>query len=129
VPTSAGFGTFLDQAVDDNANGLTDRIVVTVPVNVQIAGQYRFALELKGSNGKLLEGRSNLALATGAQQVSASFDVMDIIRELGVDGPYQRVNAILARQTATPHCSIGRPESGDEPDLHDLFPRQRHIFI
>lgn len=101
IQPSASLGTLQDQAVDDNANGLPDRIVVAAPVTVQIAGDYEFEVTLKASNGKETSARGTATLGIGAQQISASFRVAVIIRELGVNGPYQRLDAVLVRRTST----------------------------
>ncbi|HEV7398512.1 MAG TPA: Calx-beta domain-containing protein [Pyrinomonadaceae bacterium] len=97
LPPLADFVSFADSGVDDNANGLFDRIVVTTNLNVQRAGNYQFSLNLEASNGSTATGRGSASLATGSGQLKISFAANDI-RALAVNGPYTLKDAILTFQ-------------------------------
>ncbi|MCC6365505.1 MAG: hypothetical protein IT165_18480 [Bryobacterales bacterium] len=97
----ASFTSFQDQGVDDDGNGLVDRIVSTAFVSVQTSGDYEYALQLRASNGKTLLAVSKVSLSPGSQQIALNFAAKDILETLGVNGPYQRVRAQLVRRDAT----------------------------
>ena len=94
LPSLASFISFSDAGVDDNGNGLFDRIVVTANVNVQAAGNYRFAISLTSSSGTRINASSSSLLAQGIQQISVSFPAASVA-SLGVNGPYSRKDATL----------------------------------
>ncbi|MBL8229298.1 MAG: hypothetical protein JNL98_12500 [Bryobacterales bacterium] len=95
---SASFVSFQDQAVDENANGLFDRVVTTADVTVASAGTYRFELGLRAANGKTIVRSATASLGVGPGQISVRFSAMEIVKLLGVDGPYTRTGARLLRQ-------------------------------
>lgn len=94
-PPTAFFISFEDHALDDNANGATDSIVTKAIVSVVTPGIYEFRLRLKGRNGKSISASSKASLPAGISQISAPFPAKWILADLGVDGPYERVNASL----------------------------------
>jgi hypothetical protein len=94
-PSTANFTSFQDQVFDDDGNGLFDRLVTTATVNVQTPGNYLFAVQLQASNGNTLSAKIQAALTVGTSQVAVTFTADDIIRTLGVDGPYTRRSAAL----------------------------------
>ncbi len=93
-PPLASFVSFADAGMDDNSNGLFDRVVVTATANVQQAGNYRFEISLVAGNGAETTAANVATLATGSQAISASFTAAQLI-DLGVDGPYAMKNATL----------------------------------
>jgi Tol biopolymer transport system component len=106
----ANFVSFQDAGVDDDANGLIDRIVVTATVDIRVAGNYRFNLTLVAGNGSEITASALAALQTGPQQISVSFSAQDIYG-LNVDGPYQMKNAILTLQDETDASMASRREA------------------
>src|ERR1051325_6507275 len=70
LPPLASFTSFSDAGVDDNGNGLFDRVVVTANLQVQQAGNYRLELTLLASNGQQTSSSSTATLAIGAQQMT-----------------------------------------------------------
>ncbi|MBL8229297.1 MAG: hypothetical protein JNL98_12495 [Bryobacterales bacterium] len=111
APT-ATFVSFQDQAIDDNGNGLSDRIVTTANLSVLTAGVYRFAIHLKGSNSRVLLGSTTGELGVGSTYLSVSFTAKEIRTLLGVNGPYQRVNATLTRVSDEEAVADVRAEAG-----------------
>jgi len=85
--TSTFSGTFADSKVDDNANGLTDRLRISVGLNIGSAADYDVSLTLLASNGKSIKAGKIAALSVGAGSVDVDFFAADI-RTLEVDGPY-----------------------------------------
>jgi hypothetical protein len=83
----ASFSSFSDS---QQAGG----IVVTANVSVQTAGTYRFDLQLQASNGRISSQTTQATLATGSQQIAATFSNQQLFT-LGVNGPYERINAVL----------------------------------
>jgi hypothetical protein len=94
LPPLAGFNSFSDAGVDDNGNGLIDRVAVTATVQVQSAGNYRLELSLAASNGREARASATANLLAGVQQITASFSATQV-SGLGVDGPYTIKNATL----------------------------------
>ena len=90
----ATFDSFTDFGVDDNSDGLLDRILITSNLSVQRAGRYQFSLSLVASNGAVVKSESSADLLVGNSQLSVSFSAATIL-SLGVDGPYQIKDALL----------------------------------
>lgn len=94
IGPAATFGSFSDTAVDDNANGRPDRIVITATVNVQTTGNYFFTIQLLESNSAKLLSKARATLQAGTRQIEASFDIAEL-RSLNANGPYTLKNAEL----------------------------------
>lgn len=97
LPPRARFKAFSDQGVDDNSNGLIDRVVVATDLDVQTAGRYQFGVTLTGSNKGRINASTVADVPAGTTQVAASFSAVDIA-SLGVDGPYVMNDAVLTYQ-------------------------------
>ncbi len=80
-------GTLTNQGVDDNSNGLFDRVVVTAQANVTVAGDFALNVTLRTPGGQTLLGHGVATLATGLQTIAASFAAPDILAA-GENGPY-----------------------------------------
>ena len=103
---NASLGAFSDAPVDANGNGLTDIVNVTAAVTVQSAGSYRFTMNLRATNGMTMAASGTAALAAGPQQVTVGFPASGLIG-LGVDGPYERVSALLLQEVGTSEAVAG----------------------
>ena len=90
----ATFDSFSDSGVDDDADGLFDRLRINANLSVQQAGSYQFSVTLVASNGSTIKSEAFATLATGSQQMSISFAAATVL-ELGVDGPYTIKDAVL----------------------------------
>ncbi|MBL8175053.1 MAG: hypothetical protein JNK48_10300 [Bryobacterales bacterium] len=99
-PATASFLAFQDQAIDDNSNGLTDRIVTTATLNIAAAGKYRLHMYLKAGNGKSLLASTAATLPAGGAQMSLTFPAKEIVALLGAGGPYEKTNAVLVYEKA-----------------------------
>ena len=90
----AHFVSFQDTAIDDNGDGVIDRVLVTAKVNVTAPGKYQFGISLGGLAGAVIKANSSTSLNAGDQQVTAEFAPAAFAR-LGQDGPYTRQDAVL----------------------------------
>lgn len=98
----ASFVSFRDAGVDDDGNGLIDRVTITATVDVRQAGSYRFNVTLAAANGAEAKANGVALLQAGTQQISASFPASDIYG-LNANGPYQIKNALLTFQDDPDH--------------------------
>lgn len=94
TPATARFVSFRSEGRDDDGDGLIDEVLVTAGVDVQVAGQYQFALTLVAANGQKTNTQTLADLSQGAQQISVSFPAQDILR-LGANGPYSLTEGLL----------------------------------
>ena len=105
-------GAFSDAPVDTDGNGLTDRIDVTVDVNVHTPGSYRFSMSLRSGKDDTVDERATMTLAAGPQRITLGFPAADLIR-MGADGPYERVSALLREtgpdETVAAYLADGGP--------------------
>ncbi len=84
---TARIESLYDAAVDDDGDGLPDRIAVTAAVNVTKAGNYQLLVNLAAGNGSQATARPSAKLAQGRTLFDASFAFADL-NALGADGPY-----------------------------------------
>jgi hypothetical protein len=108
---SATLGSITSSVVDDNGNGLWDRLLVTAAVSVQTSGSYIFSAALQASNGQVIWTTATAALTTGPGQVQATFQSGSII-SLGVDGPYEIVGVALVLDGSPQVVAGQNPDSG-----------------
>jgi hypothetical protein len=95
--TAAGFavvnppgllnGAVHDQGVDDDFDGLTDRVVFDLGTQTAAAGRYRAFVHLKTAGGQIVVGSSEADLPAGAGNLPVSIGADDL-RAVGEDGPY-----------------------------------------
>ena len=102
-------GGFLDRGVDDNGNGLFDRIGITIPLNVVTIGDYLLKVSLTTATGQVLHGKQVASLVAGTANVEVFFQSSDI-RELGEDGPYAVSNVTLDYLDSTDAMQVDRRE-------------------
>ena len=86
--------SFQDSAVDDNGDGIIDRVVVTAGVSVQTAGKYQFGISFVSTAGVTIKSGATVALDTGDRQITVSFAPSAFAR-LAQNGPYARKDAVL----------------------------------
>jgi len=87
-------GSVSDRGVDDNSNGLFDRVVVTAGVNVTQAGKHRLFVQLKTPSGATLVRSTDQNLVLGIQNIDVSFEA-SAFTALGENGPYTIVSIEL----------------------------------
>ncbi len=97
---SANFvaNSFTDWSTLTTGTSFISQVTVSADVSVQRAGLYHFTLDLKASNGQIAQATSDVTLSTGLQQASVVIPASELL-ELGVDGPYERLNALLIFQS------------------------------
>lgn len=109
----ATFVSFSDAGVDDNSDGLFDRIVVNSNLSVQRAGRYQLSLSLVASNGAIVKSETSADLLAGNRQLSVSFSAATILG-LGVNGPYRIKDAMLTfHSDPSVLVADNRPDVGD----------------
>jgi hypothetical protein len=86
-PPSRLTGTVQDQGVDDNFDGLLDRVTFDVGTQTTTAGRYRAYVHLKTASGKSIVGSSEADLPAGLGSLPVSIAAEDL-RDAGEDGPY-----------------------------------------
>lgn len=80
-------GTVQDQGVDDNFDGLIDRVAFDVGTQATTAGRFRAYVHLKTAGGKGVVGSSEVDLPAGAGTLPVSIGADDL-RAAGESGPY-----------------------------------------
>ena len=82
-------GVYADQALDDTGDGLYDRLVIDVGVEVFTSGYYNLNGRLVDSAGQEIDwgSTSDVSIDAGVQVLQLSFK-SDTIRSHGVNGPY-----------------------------------------
>lgn len=84
------------EIIDDNANGLFDRLVVAVPVDVTLSGEYSVAIVMRTPMGKVLQAYGATELNVGMATIGADL-LARSIRETGESGPYTITDVFLLR--------------------------------
>lgn len=87
-PPSLLTGTVQDQGVDDDFDGLLDRVSFEVGTQTTTAGRYQAYVHLKTASGKSIVGTAEADLPAGAGSLPVSIDADDF-RAAGEDGPYE----------------------------------------
>jgi hypothetical protein len=88
VPRTADITALADEGVDDDADELFDRVVVTPHAMLETAGTYAVFVRLRASNDKELLRSIESVFAAGPAHADVPFAADAIARDLGVDGPY-----------------------------------------
>lgn len=100
VPTSALLGPFDDNGVDDNGDGLFDRVQLRPQVDTVVPGTYQAIATLRSSSGRTLVRSGNAMLPAGASLISIDFEAAGL-RTLAEDGPYEVVELDLFKLDAS----------------------------
>lgn len=80
-------GTMSDKGVDDNNNGLFDRVTFDVGVNTDQAGDFRVFIHLKSAGGQSIVSSTMANLSVGIQNIRVDFAAA-AFQELKENGPY-----------------------------------------
>lgn len=96
-------GEFSDQGIDRNGDGLLDKVLISAPLeSVTRPGKYTLEVILQASNGNKARSRRGMnTLTSSSKTITTEFDADDI-RELGVNGPYQILEANFLWSLANP---------------------------
>jgi hypothetical protein len=86
-PVVATLVSISERAVDDNGNGLPDRLEITALLNVVKPGKYEIRFLISGPGGEALMGTGEGTLAAGRQQLKASVPA-ERLRDALRDGPF-----------------------------------------
>ena len=88
VPRNAHITGFTDRGVDDNGDGLFERIGIKPTADIVESGTYLVYVALRASNGVIVHHTVTQALAAGASTAEVFFGAEEIKKEFGVNGPY-----------------------------------------
>jgi len=88
VPRNAQIIGVSDHGVDDNGDGMLDRIVIQPAANIVEAATYIVMVRLVASNGAELQHSMQGAFAVGSVSPEVSFSADEIRKTLAVNGPY-----------------------------------------
>jgi hypothetical protein len=86
-PPSRLTGAVQDHGVDDNSDGLIDRVVFDLGTQTTTAGNFRAFVHLKTAGGKSIVGSSDADLPTGTGSLAVNV-FADDLRAAGENGPY-----------------------------------------
>ena len=82
-------GTFRDEGIDDNGNGLLDRLRIIFEARVRHGGRFRLTGQLKAVGApNVVFAEEDKLLDAGSQELSLHFDGRQIHYQ-GTDGPYE----------------------------------------
>ena len=113
-------GSFSDQGIDANNNGLYEYIALNLGVDVSTAGTYKISVTLKGSNGISKTVSSIQQLTQGINQSIAINFFKEDIFEIGIDGPYSVVEAFIELLEDTEWYLADRVENQWETQPYSL---------
>jgi subtilisin-like proprotein convertase family protein len=97
-------GVVQDQALDDDGDGLSERVALNVQAQATLAGDYRAFVLLRTARGQSITRSGEAHLSGGLGSVEVNFEAPALIA-LGEDGPYsiERVELLyLAPDGARP---------------------------
>jgi len=87
-----------DRPIDDNEDGLYDRIGITPTANIFEAGTYIVSVVLRASNGNETPQSVEQTFALGTGSVEVSFSAEQILTNLAIDGPYTIAEVSFAEE-------------------------------
>ena len=99
VPHTAQITGFTDRGVDDNFDGLLNRIGVKPSATLTVAGNYLVTVVLRGSNGREMQKSAEAAFAVGTGSVEIFFAAAGILSDLAVNGPWAVAEVRYYRNT------------------------------
>lgn len=106
-------GPHSSNGVDDDGDGLYNRLDAIVGLDIDIPGIYRLAGDLYGPDGaEIGTALAQENLSIGAQAVILSFNGFEIFSS-GIDGPYSLTNVVLAEIHGEMIAEVD-----EETDLH-----------
>ena len=99
-------GTYGDQPIDNNGDGLYEKLNFTAGANLTTGGEYEGSADLYSGTQFVTHFADFFNLSTGAQTITLPFDGL-AIREAGLNGPYTVKNLSLTpTDTGIPSQSI-----------------------
>ena len=118
-----------DVAQDFEPDGLWNRIAISVPVNVNRAGQYLLRLALTNTNGRALAAEGTSDLQVGSQTVVAGIPPSELFR-LYQGGPFVITRAELFAMEDGRERLVDAEVGMSEPtDTYDIYRFQRAPFL
>ncbi len=99
VPHIAQITGFTDRGIDENGDGLFDRIGVRPSATLTGEGTFLVTVVLRGSNGHELQKSTEAAFSVGTGSVEVLFSADDLLRDLAVDAPWSVAEVRYYRNT------------------------------
>ena len=106
-PLASFTGAFFDTGIDDNNNGLIDKILITPRVDVIEDGTYDLSVVIEATNGNSVYSHTLSDLFSGINDVDVAFGLEDL-KILGINGPY------FIKRFSIENLSGDRPVLADE---------------
>jgi len=123
TPASQFTGTISNRGVDDNSDGLFDRIEFRLGTQTQIPGLYQTFVEVKTNSGKILIGNGTVNLTQGLGEIVANIPASAVI-DANENGPYSIEIIRLEQITET----AGSQEVDRRINLGQTQPYQTNQF-
>lgn len=127
-PTSVFTGTVGDHGIDDNSDGLFDRLALDVQTNTTVAGDYSIVAQLKTASGKRIRRGILATLPTGTSTVSVHFEAEAIV-ETGENGPYAIELLEMFHVTETETTVADRLANAGQTSAYTLLQFQRPPLV
>lgn len=93
-PTSRLLGTFVDSGLDDDGDGLFDRLHIDADTDTVLDGDYRVFVALRAAGGATVQASGAVSLGVGGGSVGVDFTAAEV-SSLGEDGPWSVESAEL----------------------------------
>ncbi len=87
-PLVARVDRLTEKTLDTDGNGRPDRLDITAHASIMEPGQYRFAVDLGDATAGLLRKETTANLQTGPQELTVSFNALELRARMKKDGPY-----------------------------------------
>ncbi|WP_113862369.1 choice-of-anchor X domain-containing protein [Marinobacter pelagius] len=89
-------GVISDRGIDENDDGIFEKLEVSVEIITREAGYYGLSTDLRGSENELVsdDGKASIYLSTGSNTVTLSFLGSDI-GGVGASGPFKVTNFLI----------------------------------
>lgn len=127
-PTSVFTGTIGDHGIDDDSDGLFDRMALDVQTNTTVAGDYSVVAQLKTASGKRLQRGLQATLAAGVSTVSVHFEAEAFV-EAGENGPYAVELLELFHVTEQETTLADRLENAGQTSAYTILQFQRPPLV
>ena len=129
VPPSSVFtGTVGDHGIDDDSDGLFDRVAIDVQTNTAVAGDYSIIAHLKTASGKQIARGLKATLATGLATISVHFEAEGLV-ELGENGPYTIELLEIFYLAPTGTIPADRLENAGQTSAYTLLQFERPALV
>lgn len=121
-------GNAPDRGIDDNGDGMIDRVSFDVGAQVTTPGTYRAFVHLKTAGGKTLVGSGEADLLTGTGNVAVDVDAADL-RATGEGGSYAVTLIELDALETARQITVDRRENAGQTQPYSFGSFQRDPLV